>query len=772
MIVSEYIQPIIQPTSPITSKTGKARFNLFDAPLPTNQSQPNPDQSIVLDPTGLYDIPAGYIPITTEVEWMQSFGVSDSPYWVKGKRLCDWAYEWLRVWNKTSAIAQIKQDPRSKLTGLFHSVPLPDEWTDKQLLILATQLDSYPQDNPIAYLLADITGSDQQIWLAEPSIEHLAAWLAIQVPDECEPLEQVWQQQFKEHDLATYYQTDHKLLLLRRWLGIAEPAFEELGKYPLPVPKFLTQEFDQYWEEQLYRTEAEVLDNLSLTNQPGMERIAAQAYKVLSNRPNWINKARETKLAGYLNYQQKVELRDRQPPPQPQPLALDASPQQALAWVTKRYLPFRRWEIVINQAPSNQRISDRLADSFVEWMLKHYLEMKVDSVDNSYLNYSVTSIVRNLCEESPVLWVVVDGLGWLDHLELLSFLTKNHQLKIEASIQPRFSILPTKTEYAKWSLYAQLPPSPPHWVDDMSKGFSLMGIGKRYTDGQIGKLYKDLKKKTQRLYCWDTEMLDKLYHSSKDWPSLYELERRDTLEHIAKKINNCLQQYPNPEELRIVIASDHGQMMGVSAQITHCPNGLDPKGRMAIGKTDDPRFVVLERDRYSLPHDISVVRNAATLNSFSYTVDKHIIGSHGGLFPEEVVVGFSVLRQSVERSPVLVSCRGEGKPKQPGDIEVTIDNPNSVPLTDLCLYVNELSSLKIGKPLAITIPANAKESFKVNISDWPELPPSHEGKSLALSGELSFRFVNTEEGTASLDSKSAIVINQIFSSGLDIDEFL
>src|SRR3712207_8673087 len=56
-----------------------------------------------------------------------------------------------------------------------------------------------------------------------------------------EPLEQVWQQQFKEHDLATYYQTDDKLLLLRRWLGIAEPAFEELGKYPLPVPKFLTR---------------------------------------------------------------------------------------------------------------------------------------------------------------------------------------------------------------------------------------------------------------------------------------------------------------------------------------------------------------------------------------------------------------------------------------------------------------------------------------------------------------------------------------------------
>jgi hypothetical protein len=101
--------------------------------------------------------------------------------------------------------------------------------------------------------------------------------------------------------------------------------------------------------------------------------------------PTGLIRTRETKVAGYLSHHQKVELRDRQPPPQPQPLAVDASPQQALAWVTESYLPFRRWEIVINQPPSNQRISDHLADSFVEWMLKHYLEMKVDSVDSSDL---------------------------------------------------------------------------------------------------------------------------------------------------------------------------------------------------------------------------------------------------------------------------------------------------------------------------------------------------------------------------------------------------
>jgi hypothetical protein len=548
------------------------------------------DKNIILDPTGLYDIPSDYIAITTEVEWIKFFGVSDSPCWVKGQRLCEWAKTWLRVWNRTEEIAEIKQHPRDKLRQLFNSVPLPNEWTDEQVLIFATNLDAYPQDNPIAHFLANnTTDSNAQIWFAEPSISHLAAWLAILVPQEYQPFERVWQQQFKEHELANYYQTEDKLLLLRRWLGIAKPVFNDIGKYPLPVPDLLSQEFDRYWEQLISSTEGKVLDSLTPTNQVGIERIANSAYKVFGNRPNWINQAREAKVTPYLSYQQKQELSLNQPPPQPQPLALDATPQQALIWATKDYLPFRRWE-VIKQPAAGSKISESLANSFVEWILQHYPQMQVDSVENSYLNYSVASKVQNLCQESPVFWVVVDGLGWLDHLELLSLLTNKYKLVVETAIEPRFSILPTKTEYAKWSLYAQLLPNDSTWVADAGKAFVKMGVGKRYTDGQVDRLYSALRKKTHELYCWDTDEFDSLYHSKKDWQSLYELDRPHTLEGIAKKIDYCLQQYPNPEVLRIVIASDHGQIMGTSEKITHCPPELEPKGRMAIGKTDDSRF--------------------------------------------------------------------------------------------------------------------------------------------------------------------------------------
>lgn len=758
----------------ITANTTQTHFNLFDTPKLTSQSQISPDKPIVLDPTGKYEIPSGYIPITTEVEWMEYFGISASPYWVKGKRLCDWAEEWLKGWGRLNAIAEIKQDPCLRLQEIFGSLPLPKEWTEKQQRRVATTLDSYPRDNPVAYLLADITETDKQIWLGEPSIDNLAVWLAIQVPQDCKPLERVWQNQFLEHYLGTYYQTQDKLALLRRWLLIAEPTINELPKYPLPVPNCLAEEFDRYWEQQIYRTDGQILENLLPSEQVDFERISKIAYDVFNNRPNWLNRVREKKIVAYLSHQQRETLSDKQSPTIPEPLHIKATPQEALTWATESYLPFRRWEIVVHQPPSEQKRSERLANSFVEWVLQHYPKMKANTVEYSQLNYSVASLAQNLCQSSPVLWVVVDGLGWLDHIELLSFLTQNKQLAIETYIQPRFSILPTKTEYAKWSLYAQLLPSDSSWVEDAGKAFPKMGLGERYTDSRIAKLRQDLRKGKHKLYCWDTEQFDKLHHTERDWQHLYEVKRPHTLKGIASEIQSFVEEYSHSDEIQVVIASDHGQILGISEKIAPCPDKLEPKGRIAIGKTDDPRFVVLERDRYGLPHHISVVKGSASLGSFSYTKDRKMLGSHGGLFPEEVVVGVSVLRKSVQRRPVLVFCRGEGKPQQIGKIEIVIDNPNSVPLMDACLRINELSTLNSGKPLEKIIPANDKLTLKIEISKVPELPPGHQGDCLSLTGELNFRFPSAEIASASISSDSTFRVEQLFISGIagfDIDEF-
>lgn len=737
-------------------------------------------KSVILDPTGLYSPPAGYLEIRTEVEWIQSFFQSDALYWVTGKglqakRLCDWTREWLRVWNRLDFILEEKQNPRDRLQRLFGSVSIPEEWTEQQILQLATALDTYPSENPVAHLLADLIDGERQVWFEPPSTRHLAQWLSVQVPDSYKPLERVWQNQVAKDaaELADYYQTEDKLQLLRQWVGIVQspPKIKALGRYPLPIPYFFTNEFQSFWKRQIVSAEGKAIDKLVPNQQPGMEQIAPLIYKILKARPSWITSERKRKLSSYLKHQELRELDNLQPPPQPTPLDLEASAKDAMQWVTDQYLPFRRWDIAINASEAQPSMSDRLADSFVSWLLKHYPDLRFVS---SLLNYSVAALVQDLCQEYPVLWVVVDGLGWLDHQELLAYLMRNGSFSIETALQPKISILPTKTEYAKWSLYSQLPPSHSAWVPDAGKGFPLMGMGKRYTDRDYkrGTLHRDLKKNAHQLYCWDTDKFDHLYHTEQDWQNLYQVQRPHVLEGIARDIEYCVKQYPNSEQLRIVIASDHGQILGAAEQISHCPEGLELKGRMAIGRTDDPRFVVLEADRYGLPYDLSIVRGAACLNAFSYTEKNEIIGSHGGLFPEEVVVGVSVLRSFTARLPVQVICYGEGDARHNGELTVTIDNSNTVPLTQLCLYVNELSSLKMGYSLGIIVPAGQKVQAQIPLANYPELPPNHEGKQLALTGELRFQFADVEAGTASLDAESQLNVKQLFSSGLDIDDFL
>ncbi len=772
--------PIFPAISGIASATPQpattfSKFDLFELPSSHQQVRPNPDHPIVLDPSGAYPVPTGYILIKTELDWMSYFGTSNSPYWVSGQTLCNWANLWLQSWHHTDQIAEIKQPPKERLTELLYPSKVPEEWTESQCLAVVMRLESY-EDQPIAHLLADLTATDPQIWLDVPSLDNLARWLPIQVPPVATVLEQVWQNHRSNNEWSSYYQTSDKQQLLKRWLGIAEPVVTELGAYPLDIPAEIVAEFDQFWEQELYRTNAAVLDSLKLSQYAGQKRIADLAYSIMRQHPAFITKTRETKLRPYLSYQQYGDLQQRHRPLQPNPLSLDASPQDALNWVIQDYLPLRHWETVIDQTPQGQRVSDQLAISFEDWILEHYPTLKVDAVANSWLNYNVCHHAQQCCRNAPVFWVVVDGLGWLDHHELITYLTEHKQLQVEVEMQPRFSILPTKTEYAKWSLYSQQLPSHESRLatSQAGDGFTLTNA-RRYTDNDVKKkrLQKDLKQQAFQLYCWDTDRFDHLYHDEVDWQELYTVKRSRELKHIAEDILRFVEIHPQKDNLTVIIASDHGQIMGTSTQLTPIPSSLsEAKGRMAIGETDDQRFAVLMAERYGLPHPISVIRGSASFSSFNYGDDKSSVGCHGGLYPEEVVVGFSVLKRSVQRLPIRVICSGEGKAGEPGKLTITITNPNSVSLTNLKLFIQQLDSLKQGQELSAIVQASGSLSVDIQLSNYPTLSPSHQGNCLSLTGQLEFNYQNAEPSSVCLDQKSKIVIKQIFSSGIEgLDEF-
>lgn len=393
-------------------------------------------------------------------------------------------------------------------------------------------------------------------------------------------------------------------------------------------------------------------------------------------------------------------------------------------------------------------------------------------MDASHLNYRSASIVSELTAHSSVLWVVVDGLGWLDHQELVADLATRHNFSVSKPMRSCFGVLPTKTEYAKWSLYAQLLPEHESWDKDIEKAFSRFSDAKRYTDHRVHQLIKDLAANAHRLYCWDTDQLDELYHKQRDWPSLYSVDRPSVLARIANQIAYYVGLHPQADTLQVVIASDHGQMLGQTEILNVPATELKPYGRMAEGISEDPRLVVLAAGKYGVQHAISVVRGEGCLGGFNTGLDGKIIGSHGGMFPEEVVVGVSVLQRLQVKRSVLAVVSGTGKAGVMGILKIFIDNPNPVELLDVFLYVNGIAELKGGRKLADTIAANLHQTLNIEVSQWPTLSMDHTETQLVIEGEVTYRFADGGVGKTSLDPKSAIEITQLFTSGLNIDDFI
>jgi hypothetical protein len=130
------------------------------------------------------------------------------------------------------------------------------------------------------------------------------------------------------------------------------------------------------------------------------------------------------------------------------------------------------------------------------------------------------------------------------------------------------------------------------------------------------------------------------------------------------------------------------------------------------------------------------------------------------------------LRYGLTQRPVIAVCTGTGKPRQQGEISLEITNANDVPLTGVCLYVDQLRALRAGRLLDIEVPASSTLTWRGAVPDWPELPVSATSNELCVSGRITFRFADAEEGSAPLGEGSQMTIEQIFRSGMDIDEFL
>lgn len=728
----------------------------------------------ILDPTEIHPAPEGWQIIESEAQWLRDAQRQGGRFWVRGRFLCDWTRQWLKGWEMETAIDGVKAPPREELCRTLALENVPATLSEREALDLATKLAALPADRQAARFLAQETGHEA-VWLGSPSRSHLAEWLQVEVAEPYKFIEQVWQRRLADESegrLKGCYLTEDKSALLRQWLGLEPAASIGLGSFPLAIPALLAKEFDDLWTRRIIESEGRVLDALRPHEQAGMERISETAHKVFLANPRWLSRERLNVLSGHLNESAWQDLMGRIPPPLPRSLAVSATVAEALQWAIEQYLPYRAWEVRYGR---NRELSLQLAGSFEEWVCERYPPLKTDAADGSPLNYSVNALVRSLSSGAPVLWVVVDGLGWLDHLRLLAIFSDKTSLRLVQPLTPKISILPTKTEYAKWSLYAELLPASEHWKADAGDGFKFVGWAGRYTDGQFNRLVNEIAEGQRRVYCWDSTTLDELYHAGHNWDYLQATGIPNALGKIAAQIEYLVNRHPQTAEMKVVICTDHGQMLGspqhgeaVAAEVS---------GRMGKGEIDDDRFLNLPRGRFGLPHDIFVARGDAC---YSNTESGRGLAAatHGGLLPEEVIAGVSVLQKNVTRLPVIVTCAGEGTAGRPGTLKLWIRNANPVPLHDVTIYLDQIAELRAGKSVSDAVPANGDRTIALTIGQTPapeiNADADAPGSRVALSGRIIFKFSGVESGEAEISgAESVFTVSQIFQSGgMEIDEFL
>jgi hypothetical protein len=302
--------------------------------------------------------------------------------------------------------------------------------------------------------------------------------------------------------------------------------------------------------------------------------------------------------------------------------------------------------------------------------------------------------------------------------------------------------LPSITEIAKWSLITGKYFVEAQTVSPLREVFHKCWgeIAFYSSDANISELKEQLKAGVKKLYCWDTTELDKKYHDSVDYPFLVQ-SVKSYLDALSAMLVELHGLFPDPEGLKMVISGDHGQLMGYSEVLSKKLMVDDVTGgRVTFEKpTSEEDFLYLKADRFGLHKDCWILANDFNLGA-KKTEKGLAVGVHGGVFPEEILVGCSVLKMNVSYTPLHIEVSGSGINKVGGDIEFKISNKNGTSAENLVLIIDELSHAG-GRFTIDKIGPNRVESFKFNTSEW--LSPTGIDK-VNVTGICRYNFVGRE----------------------------
>lgn len=724
---------------------------------------------LLLDPVGDAVLPANCQRLSTEAAWLRLVAklpandFTPPAMVISGADLCAWAERW---WVTRGGVCETLHSPTDYLLAVCPTLGRPYALT--VLRELGPAWAGRPAPWPLAEVLEALHPSFGQLhdltsgWAAQPTtpparMALAANWLLwLSSNSKSFPIHHV---PLLEQQVARWAAGDAAALfplvpavahsLLRQWLGLESTSPDKFDPIkavdPFPVevpPMWLGQARDLYDEQftalnQTHLTDDELRQRLDAwwqqkkkTVAPALRELAAEQYAdFLLGHPQLLQPVHLCELLPVLgSAPQAQKLQQALPPTEPVDLPAADTPAAVLHWVTTEYLPYRQWQATHRSPPAQatQRVAT-LAAQFESWLLLCYPSLLVGP-NVGLLHIHQAENLRFAHTSEVTLWVIPDGLGWLDAATLAANL---HALAAGRVTQPQatacLGLLPTITSLTKQPLLhsttAQaLPRARPNEKRRERTISGHLNPADFLRDAQPGDLF-----------IWTPPDPDSAYHGLFDRLTI-EQRIPQLLKVLAQQLSEAMQAVPAALAMRLVIATDHGRMLGSCARSIAIPDGFESHGRAAFaakGNADvipssadqaRPELAWLEPEAFGLPYWAASVRgDVAFLTNNTDSVGQ-LHYPHGGLWPEEVVVPWVVIERTVAAAPLTARLSGHGLARRRGELTLTLTNPTRQPYTLLSLMLSGPDGFAIALPLnGQLLPATATHTQVVALENWPTL---------------------------------------------------
>lgn len=680
---------------------------------------------ILLDPESNAIVPDGYLLVGTESAFLEN-ATSTRPMVIRGRHLCSWAEAFFsgRHISFMDACSPIRD-----LVGNF--VGLTTEQAEYICNAIGNSLDEIGKFSAPVILNACFP---MPLWDSAPSLKHGAEWLLWLVENESNnafhPILKAMADDWKQDSpsLSEIYQAQDSSsarVLLGNWLGeTITPFIEKYGEFPLPIPNKWIGVLTESWRKEIAKTDGSFLDGFLKSPTPWYfkQLVALATLDYFEKYPDGLTAERYNQIARFVSGNDRSRLKVLRQVPIP--LDVPNEPELVLTWFAKEYLPYREWQFATKAERSYPRVLE-LGQQFAKWYLDFYPKALTSK---KHLSFFKSKSLKDQDTTYVDLLIILDGLQAIDAKFLLDALlsTNKSQRLVMTENCYCFAPLPTVTDFAKGALVHGVQPT-------LMKELELLGedVSERQTP-----LLKLQSARPGDLFIWRIQDPDRIYHTKNRSPML-KTEVEGELSTIAQKISDIVEKLIPSIPLKIIITTDHGRFIGVSKRIVDIPQGMQAHGRAAWGETTiqfdktgykiEGDLVFLSKDRFGLLSDDAAV--ILTDSAFRHEIYDQEISTHGGLFPEEVVIPWMVFERNIEKPNIEFVLSGAGRATLPGKIFVSAINPSTIDLAITRVEINFGGDMIFSLELMKDMPGMKKTEFEIDIPIWPSSEQVSLGKA-------------------------------------------